>query len=243
MSKRRELIERRQAQQRKQAIIALAVIGAIAVLLIGGAIALNARDASTAASGPALVTATQPVPPNADNATRAWGPADAPIKVQEYLDYQCPACGNFASKYEQGVVDAFAKSGKVRWESRSMSFIGQDSVNAAKAALCAMDQGKFWDMHHTLFANQTMGENAGEYSNSRVKDMAAQIGLDTNTFNSCYDSTKYDDQITQDRDQGDKAGVQQTPTFVVNGKVYVGVQSATDFKRIFAEVAPEVKFE
>lgn len=241
MSKRRELVEQRRAQERKQTLIILGAIAVIAIVLIGGAILLSNRNTASTTSN-AITAATHPTPTNAQPNDRAWGPADAPVKIEEYLDYQCPACGSYNRNYEAGVIEAFANTGKVRYEVHSMSFIGQESVDAAQAALCATDQDKFWQMHNTIFNNQ-VGENEGAFTKDRLKSIAATAGLDTNTFNTCLDSGKYADKVAQERTEGENRGVNQTPTFFVNGKMYVGIQSATDFRRIIGEVAPDVKLE
>ena len=241
MSKRRELVEQRRAQERKQTLIILGVIAVIAIVLIGGAVVLSNRNSANATSN-TITASTHPTPTNAQANDRAWGPADAPVKIEEYLDYQCPACGSYNRNYEEGVIEAFPKTGKVRYEVHSMSFIGQESVDAAEAALCAADQNKFWEMHNSIFANQN-GENEGAFAKDRLKSIAASAGLDANTFNTCLDSGKYSDKVSQERTDGEQRGVNQTPTFFVNDKMYVGVQSATDFKRIIAEVAPDVKLE
>lgn len=239
MSKRRELIEQRREQARRQTLIIMAAIVVIAVILIGGAVILTNQQAAATASLSVMTPDPRPTPPNARPDGRSWGPANAPIQVQEWLDYQCPACAAYNRNYEQGVIDAFAKTGKVHYEVRSMSFIGQESVDAAQAALCAADQNKFWQMHNSLYSNQGT-ENSGNLSKDRLKSLAAAIGLDTQTFNTCLDSGKYASKVTQEQSEGDKLGVNQTPTFVVNGKLFPGLQSAADFRRIFAQVAPNV---
>jgi protein-disulfide isomerase len=238
MSKRRELVEQRHAQERKQTLIILGAIAVIAVVLIGGAVILSSKNSASTDSN-SLASDSRPTPVNAQANDRAWGPADAPIKVEEYLDYQCPACGSYNRNYEAGVIEAFAKTGKVRYEVHSMSFIGQESIDAAQATLCASDQNKFWQMHNSIFANQN-GENQGAFTKDRLKRMAAAAGLDTTAFNTCLDSGSKADKVTQERNDGEQRGVNQTPTFFVNNKMYVGTQSAADFKRIFAEVAPSV---
>ena len=238
MSKRRELVERRRAQERRQTLLVLGIIVVVAVVLIGGAIILSNRGSSTTFSP---VASANPTPVGAQPNARAWGPADAPIKIEEYLDYQCPACDAYNKSFEAGVIAAFAKTGKVRYEVHSMSFIGQESIDAAEAALCAADQNKFWEMHNALFTNQG-SENSGTFTKAHLKEIAGVIGLDANTFGTCLDQDKHAQEVNADRDQGDQRGVNQTPTFFVNNKMVVGVQSADDFRKVFAEVAPNVKF-
>jgi protein-disulfide isomerase len=236
MSKRREEAEQQRAKERKQTLIILSIIAALAVIVIGGAIVLNMKNTQPRA----LAIVNDPAPASAEKNGRAWGPADAPIKIISFVDSQCPGCGQYAQHYEPAVVEAFAKTGKVRYEIRTLSFIGQESVDAAKASLCAMDQDKFWQMHATIFANQVNSENSGNFTKDVLKEMGSKLGLDTNTFNTCLDSTKYDAQINLDAEEASKYGVNQTPTFVVNGKLFTGARNADDFKAIFAQVAPDV---
>ncbi len=244
MSKRRDLIERRQEQERKQTLIILGVIAVLAIVVIGGAIILNS-NANTASNANAaqlgVVASNKAVPANAEANGRAWGPKDAPIKIEEFLDYQCPACGAYNRTYEAGVIDAFAKTGLVRYEVRSISFIGQESLDAAAAAMCATDQNMFWQMHNAIFANQS-GENQNGFNSQRLKDIAGKAGLDTAAFNTCFDSGKYTQQVQQERTDSENRNVNQTPTFFINGKAYPGTLGVEDFKREFSKIAPDVKF-
>lgn len=240
MSKRRELEAQRQKQQQRQTMIMLAVIGAIAVLVIGGAVALVSSQNNKALAP--IAVSNDPAPANAEANGRAWGPKDAPIQIVEWLDYQCPYCGQFATKYEKDIQTAFAPTGKVRYEVRSASFIGPESASAAEAALCSTDQNLFWQMHRAIFQNQPKTENSGEMSKDRLKAIAAQItGMDTGTFNQCLDSGKYAQAVTDERANSQKSGIQSTPTFVVNGKNRTGLLSVSDFRKVFAEVAPTVQ--
>lgn len=252
MSKRKELEARRREQQRKQTIQIAVIIGAIAVIVIGGAVVLSALSGQQRASAlPPVKAAGKTTPANAEPNGRAWGPADAPIKVEEYLDYQCPACGQYGRNFEPAVIEAFAKTGKVRYEVNFLPFLedrvgGRESRDAVQAALCAADQDKFWQMHATLLVNQliTGQENVGNYSKSRLKEMAATIeGMDTAAFNACLDSNKHESTVLQIRQDAEARGVQQTPTFFVNGQPFPGVRSVQDFRQIFAQVAPNVKLD
>lgn len=236
MSKRRDLIERRREEQRKQTTIILAILGVIVVLVFGAAIIMSNRPATP------VVTTTKAIPANAEVNGRAWGPADAPIKVVEWLDYQCPTCGAYSKNFEQGIEAAFSKTGKVRYEVKSLSFIGDESVDSAAAGLCAAEQNKFWEMHYTIFENQN-GENQGALAKSRLKEMAAALGFNTGAFNSCLDSGKYTTKVQEEKAEGEAANVNQTPSFIINGKTYVGLKNASDMRKIFAEIAPDVKLE
>jgi protein-disulfide isomerase len=82
--------------------------------------------------------------------------------------------------------------------------------------MCANEQGKFWEMHATLYANWT-GENQGNLSDRRLQAMAQSIGLDINAFNACFNANKYKADIQADFDKGQKMGVTGTPTVFVNG--------------------------
>ncbi len=246
MSKRKELQEQRRKEERKRTTIIFGVIAVLAILLIGGAILLS--NASQPKQ-PDITASTKSIPPNAEKNGRAWGPADAPLKIEEYLDYQCPACGSFFSGFEKGVVDAFASTGKVRYEVKFMPFIetgiagGRESRDAAQSTLCAADQNKFWEMHAALFTNQN-GENKGGFYKPRLKLIAATInGLDTAAFNTCLDSNKYEQDVMNELNAGQTRKVNSTPSFFVNNKLYAGARSAADFKKIFAELRPDIKFE
>ena len=254
MSKRRELEARREEQQKKQWIQIAVIIGVIAIVVIGGAVVLSALTGGQQSAGnaslPPVKTSVKAIPPNAEPNAIAWGPADAPIKVEEYLDYQCPACGQYARTFEGGVIDAFANTGKVRYEIKFMPFLedragGRESRDAAQSVLCAAEQNKAWQMHNTLFANQliTGEENIGNYSKARLKEMAATIPeMDAAAFATCIDSNKHEQAVRDIRAAGESRGVQSTPSFFINGTLNPNVRSADDFRAAFQQVAPEVTF-
>ena len=112
----------------------------------------------------------------------------------------------------------YVATGKIKFEFSDMAFLGPDSTAAAQASNCAMDQGKFWQMHNILYANQYQ-ENSGEFSTSRLEQMAQLIGLNTGTFNSCLTSGKHAKDVQDSVTAGQKAGVNSTPTLMVNGQI------------------------
>lgn len=206
-SKRQQLREKRQREQQRSRFISIGavVLGAliIVILLIYPNLKpINVANAATFER------------PEADFNTT--GAPDAPITITEYSDFQCPYCKRFVDETERQLVTNYAASGKLRFVYRSFGlFIGPESQAAAEAAYCAGDQGQFWQFHDVLFANHT-GENVGDYTSRKLEAFANSLGLDMNAFNSCVSSNKYADRVTQDGIDGQAAGIQATPSFVMS---------------------------
>lgn len=167
------------------------------------------------------------------------GNPDAPIKIDEYSDYQCPYCRKFYEDTESQLMDKFVADGTVYFTYNSFGeFIGSESAAAAEASYCAGDQNKFWEMHDIIFANQT-GENVGAYTDRRLTAFADTLGLDMGEFNSCFSSGKHADLVAQDAKDGIAANIKATPSFVlsyiVNGetktKLLEGAQSVDAFEQ------------
>jgi protein-disulfide isomerase len=168
-----------------------------------------------------IITVTPPTLPKADGLS--LGDASAPATVDVFEDFQCPACKSFTESIEPLIIDNLVKPGKARYVYHNYPFIdgngvgsGGESDQAANASMCANDQGKFWNMHASLFANWN-GENQGNLSDRRLQAMAESIGLDMNAFNDCFNANKFKSDIQADFDKGQQMGVNGTPTVFVNG--------------------------
>ncbi|WKZ35685.1 MAG: thioredoxin domain-containing protein [Anaerolineales bacterium] len=145
----------------------------------------------------------------------AIGNPDAPIMIEEYSDFQCPYCRVFFENTEEALTAGYVADGTVYFVYKSFGdFLGTESGRAAEAAYCAGDQGRFWEMHDTIFANQT-GENVGAYTDRRLLVFAENIELNMEEFRSCFNSGKYKDRIDQDMKDGVLAGIKATPSFVM----------------------------
>jgi protein-disulfide isomerase len=132
---------------------------------------------------------------------------------------------------EPALIEEYINTGKVHFTYRSMGrWIGSESVEAAEAAYCAGDQGKYWEYHDTLFANWN-GENLGAFSSKRLNDFARYLKLNTGDFNACRSGNKYLDRVNQDRTDGERLGVKGTPSFFINGKLYTGGLSMGGFRQ------------
>lgn len=210
MSKRDELRKKRRQQEQRQRFILIGVVALIAIGVVAVLVIPNFTPVG------AVVTVTPNPRPQAQGLS--MGNPNAPVKVVEYADFQCPYCKEYAQQLEPQIDKNYVETGKVYFTYVPYSFIGPESFAAAEAAYCANDQGKFWEYHDILFANQ-QSENSGAFSNKRLIAFASAIGLDTSKFQSCLNSQKYKDQVNQDIVKGNQAGVSATPSFVVNGKL------------------------
>lgn len=169
--------------------------------------------------------------PNPD--FNAVGDPDAPIKIEEYADFQCPHCGSFFRNTEKLLMDNYIANGTVYFVFKSVDFLGAASADAAEAAYCAGDQNKFWEMQATIFTNQGLEA----LSDRRLAAYAEQVELNMDEYNECYNSNKYGDLVVQNVADALAGGAEATPSFVmtytVNGetktKVIQGAQSYDAF--------------
>lgn len=161
------------------------------------------------------------------------GPASAPITIIEYSDYQCPFCGRVTPTLEKLRA---AYPDKIRLVFKDFPLPNHaEAPKASEAAHCASEQGKYWEMHDRLFANQqALGVPA-------LKEHAAAIGLDAAKFAACLDSGKFADIVKADLEEGQKLGIQSTPTLYINGRPVVGAQPYEMFASVIEEELARTK--
>lgn len=158
------------------------------------------------------------------------GPANAPVTIVEFSDFECPFCSRVNPSIDQVMKEY---DGKVRVVFRNYPLpMHAQAPKAGEAALCADDQGKFWEMHDRLFEHQQ------ELSVADLKNHAKALGLDQTKFDECLDSGAKAAQVAQDMAEGQAAGVNGTPAFFINGRLLSGAQPFSEFKKIIdAELA------
>lgn len=142
------------------------------------------------------------------------GNPNAPIKIVEFSDFQCPAC-----KASHPIIDRIFQDyqGKVVLYYRNFPLkMHENSFIAAESAQCANEQGKFWEYHDILFKNQN------KLDKENLKRYAENLGLNEEQFNLCLENEKYKDEINFDISEGKRLGIQGTPTFFINGKEVFG---------------------
>jgi protein-disulfide isomerase len=214
-SKRQERREKMRSQAQRSRLM---MIGGIIVV----ALVLVLLIVSTQTGSVKNIIAVTPVSlPNANGQT--LGDPNAKVTIDTFEDFQCPACKQFSAQVEPLIIQNLVKTGKAKYTFHNYPFIdgsttdsGGESDQAANAAMCANDQGKFWDMKAIMFTNWT-GENQGGLSNARLDAMAQSIGLDMTAFNNCFDANTFKKDIQADFDLGLKMGVSGTPSVFVNG--------------------------
>jgi protein-disulfide isomerase len=168
---------------------------------------------------------------------RKCGQDSAPVKMIELSDYQCPFCKRFVDLTEPQVESEYIQKGLVQLEFRNFAITGGDgppdeneATLAAEAAECANDQGRYWEYHYKLYAEQA-GENRGAFLPDRLKQFASDLGLDRDEFDACLDSHKHMDLIVEERNQASEAGANGTPSFLIDGELVVGFMSFDEFSQ------------
>ena len=195
-------------------------------------------------------TAPAPEPRVYDIETAGYpslGPADAPIVIVEFSDYQCPYCYKWHQEVYQDLLAAYP--GKIRFVYRNfpLSF-HQNAFASAEAALCAGDQNAYWDTHDLLFANydKLNNQEGTVLEQATYNQFARELGLDVPQFEECMTSRKYEQFIIDDvnyasslpPDSNGEAAVGGTPTFFVNGHRLGGAYPLQYFRQIIdAELA------
>jgi protein-disulfide isomerase len=155
------------------------------------------------------------------------GPKDAPIEVVEFSDFQCPFCQRANPTVDQ-VLKTYGD--RIHFVYRHFPLpIHPNARQAAEAAACAGEQGRFWQFHDQLFANPA------KLADADLKAHAVTAGLDASKFNACVDGHQSKAEVDKDLAEGNAAGVTGTPAFFINGRSLEGAQPFDAFKRVIDE--------
>ncbi len=152
------------------------------------------------------------------------GPDGAPVTIVEFGDFQCPFC----ARAEASIKEVRGKYGdKIKLVYMDFPLpIHNHAMDAAKAARCANEQGKFWPYHDALFADQS------KLAPADLKATAKRLGLDTAKFDACFDKGKYEAAVQEDAKYGQQLGVDGTPTFYIDGRSLIGAQPLSQFAEL-----------
>ena len=156
------------------------------------------------------------------------GPANAPITIVEFSDFQCSYCKRVVNVLDQ-VLERYPDKVKLAFRDFPIANIHPQAEKAAEAAHCAGEQGKFWEFHDLLFEKQDA------IPTTNFAEHAKTLGLDVSTFQTCLDGRKYQEKVERNYAAGVKAGVSGTPAFFINGRLLSGAQPLEAFKAVIDE--------
>jgi protein-disulfide isomerase len=211
----------------------------LAVVAVGGLGAILWQTQRSAGAGNRYVDAQ---PGTAEG--YLLGDPNAPVTILEFADFQCPACATWSTVQKPDVVQRLIETGQANL--RFFDFplpIHPNANQAHNAAACAADQNKFWEMHDAIFRGHPEWAE-----NSRPKRAferyAREIGLDVSAWESCYEGGTHMPRILANQREGERLGVNSTPTFVIGRRLRAGVlpydvvRALVDSARIDANATP-----
>lgn len=174
----------------------------------------------------------KPPTPIASDDDPYLGGKDAKVVINEFSDFQCPACKSAAPIVRQ-LASEYGDKIKIIFNNFPLSSHPL-SFKAAVAGECAFAQNKFWEFYDLLFSNEGDWENTSDPT-SIFKDIAKKVGLDENTFSECLNSKATEDRVNYDIREGESRRVLATPTFFVNDQKIQGAASLDEFKKVVDE--------
>ncbi len=232
LSKRQAIRAKRQRQVRTQRL------GVIGIIVVGALLVTFFLIYPIIQPPGEIVTVVPNSRPLADGT--AMGDPNAPVVIDVFEDFQCPACRLYTEDVETRITETYVVTGQVYYVFHQYPFLDSTSINkeshqAANASMCAAEQGLFWEYHDILFANWN-GENTGAFSDKRLVVFAEKLGLDMDLFSDCFEENRYQDEIQADFDLGTELGVSGTPSVFVNGQ-----QITPDFVPGFDDIQQAVE--
>ncbi|MBV6522375.1 MAG: hypothetical protein MNPFHGCM_02523 [Gemmatimonadaceae bacterium] len=202
--------------------------GSLGLVALVGAVFI-AYQMNRPKAGPTTIDPNTPLPKAEGYVV---GNPAAPVQVIEFADFECPACANFVTITEPDVRKRLVETGQISL--RFIDFplpIHRNTWEASNAAACANEQGKFWEMHDAIFANQDRWSGVTTTRpKPELQRLAKEVGLDEGKWEDCYDEKKYNLNIVANQKEGERRLVSQTPTFIIGSKMLPGSLSYDTFK-------------
>ncbi len=204
----------------------------ITLIVVGFGIILLALYLPTMQPITDLIEPAQRAHPLADG--NAIGDPNAPVTIEVYSDFKCPACEYFYETVEPNIIQQYVETGLVYFVYHTFG----DRINppqsgiTSQALYCADDQGYFWEMHDYIYTNFDFGVSKG-FTDKALETMAKLIGMDTNVFSKCLADNAHTDQLDRDVENGTALGIPGTPSVIINGNLLDSFQ--------FADIQAEVE--
>lgn len=193
----------------------------LAIFLVGGLIWATAEKPTTApafssesAADVAGVGDTIPSGVTADGKPYLGYP-QATVTITEFADFQCPHCKAYTMESASEIKKNYVANGKAKIVFMNFAVLGDESLTAAKAAVCATEQGKFWKMHDYLYANQPAISNQGAFNQDNLLAIGEKVGLDKKKMETCMNNEATAKRVQAEKDFGVSKSVDATPSFLI----------------------------
>ena len=211
-----EAAERARATRKRRLFQLGGALGLAAIVLIAAIAVSSSGGSKPAAPSPGLLAGIS-------EHNGVLGDPKAPVTVTEFVDLQCPICAKASQTVVPSVINDYVRPGDVKLQARTLSFIGPDSVRAARVAAGAQQQGRLWPFLETFYAKQGP-ENSGYVTDDFLRSVASASGVNASKALTFADGSTSQTPLARANAEAQKLGINGTPTFVVqrgNGKPQV----------------------
>jgi protein-disulfide isomerase len=213
--------EERQKQRRKRRLWQVGATLAVAIVIVVIAIAVSSSGGNDTKVTKKETTSTESLFTGIAQNGITLGNPQAKVTIYEFADLQCPFCRQYTTTVFPQLVNKYVKPGKVKMVWRNLTFIGPDSVTAARAASAAGTQNKLWDFADLFYKNQGT-ENTGYVTDKFIEQIATSAGADINKLKADQSSPVVEQQLGEAQNLAQQYGINSTPSFLIqvgNGKL------------------------
>ena len=235
MTSRKYIEERRQKRKKQNTLYTLIMVGGVVLVLAAVVFAFIS-------SSNVNLKADQIVQPEFTELEQyglvGLGDSQAPVIIEEYSDFGCSFCADFALETKKLLEDEYIKTGQVALVFRTIGHLADAPAlqQAAEAVYSASEQGAFWDYHHLLFANQVkLFSNRSANISKTLETFADVLDLDEGDFRTCVAEGKYQQVVAENQTAAAGLGITGTPTFLINGVILRGNQPFENFQQVIDE--------
>ena len=235
MTQREIIRERRRKRKQQQRMVTIMIVAGIALIAIA-IIMVPTVMRSLQTVGEFVQPDLNPRPMANDN---RMGDPNAPVIIEEFSDFGCGHCADFAQGTGELIAKDYVATGQVYFISRSAGNMLNNPTTqlAAEAAYCAADQGNYWEYHDIVYANQSILFYGGvTYIDNYLEAFAESLGLDVSQFNDCLNDGDNRDRMLQDGNDARAAAINSTPSFLINGTLVRGNIPYEEFQ-VYIEAA------
>jgi protein-disulfide isomerase len=236
MMSTKKFIEKRRKKNKRQKNLMLAMMIGGSVIMVGALLAAILTSGRVRISQKELIQSE--VNPALNVERNVLGSPSAPVVIEEYSDFGCTFCADFALGNKKIIEESYITNGQVRLVFHSVGGLlkAPATFQAAEAAYCAADQNAFWPYHDLIFINQLeLFQNRSADITPALKQIAAALELDQDQFILCLENGTYQDLVAADELNARQNGITGTPAFLINGVVVHGNQPLETFQQLIDE--------